>query len=224
MEFLNKILALLNKPFPVEESNSAMFKIIVAISIFVTLFLFIFQPFGIAEVPSGKFWVCLGFGISTFVGSYIYEFIVTFIFKLKGKRERFVFWKWVIYVIGVILCISIVNFLYARIFFFGYIQWDLLPAMIAGTFKIGIFPTILLGALALMQQERKYQNIASEINQKKVSASDEVNSNASVSFRNPSKPDQVCRSIAKLCENRVRQFRRPIDRANRKSYFKKYFR
>ena len=175
MEFLNKIPALLNKPFPVEESRAVFFRITASISVFVTLFLYFFQPFGIADVESNQFWLCLGFGLSTFVGSVFYEFIIVWLFKLKGRREQFTFWKWILYVIGLIGCISVANFLYVRIVFFGFIQWDLLPAMIYGTFLIGIFPTVVLGTIALMRQEKKYQNIAAEINQKRTGISTSVN-------------------------------------------------
>ncbi len=52
-----------------------------------------------------------------------------------------------------------------RWFYFGYIKWEFFPIMIKNTFAIGIFPLVVLGAISLLRQEKKYQLIANEINQ-----------------------------------------------------------
>ncbi len=64
------ILKILNKPFPKEESRFCTPKTILTVSLFVVFVLYIFQPFGIAEIPSRKFLICLGFGIATFLSKY----------------------------------------------------------------------------------------------------------------------------------------------------------
>ncbi|MEQ9412912.1 MAG: LytTR family DNA-binding domain-containing protein, partial [Cyclobacteriaceae bacterium] len=76
--------------------------------------------------------------------------------------------KWVLYNIGVMLTISLANFLFARILFFGFIEWELLPAMMYGTFMIGIIPISVIGGLSLLIQEKKYQGIAADMNQHQV--------------------------------------------------------
>jgi hypothetical protein len=65
--------------------------------------------------------------------------------------------------IGLLLLISVVNFSYARIYI-GYFEWGALPQMILATVSVGIFPTVFIGGITLLKQERKYQNISIEIN------------------------------------------------------------
>jgi len=158
---MNKVSSFLAKPFPQEESIVDTLKIVAAISIFVFLFLYIFKPFGLHLLESGQFLLCLGFGIVAFLASMVYEFLIVKILKLKGPEANFTFGRWIMYFLGAMLFISLANFLFVRIVLFDHIQWS-----VRGTFAIGVFPIIVLGALALLAQERKYQNIATEVNQK----------------------------------------------------------
>ena len=160
MEILRNIIRHLNKPFPEQSSNFGEPKILAVLSLFVALFLFIFQPFGISTIESNKFLICLGFGAMTFLGTLIYEFIVGRVLNLKGELEKWTLGKWMLNNLGIMLVISLVNFLFARIVFFGFIQWNLFPAMMYGTFMIGIIPITVLGAFIVWQQERKYIGIA----------------------------------------------------------------
>lgn len=167
MKFLHAALKLINKPFPETESTFGIYKIIAAISLFVTFFLFIFQPFGISTLESNMFIICLGFGAMTFIASVIFEFLVGTVLKLKGELAQWTFGKWMLYNIGVMLTISLANFLFARVLFFGFIQWNLLPAMMYSTFMIGIIPITVIGGLSILMQEKKYQNMAKNINLQK---------------------------------------------------------
>jgi two-component system, LytTR family, response regulator len=166
MEFLDKISQLLRKPFPEEESRFGHYRNITIISVFVAFFLYIFQPFGIATVPTGKFFICLGFGMMTFIGTVVFDFIVNQLLHFKGEREQFTFGKWMLNIFGIMLTISLANFLFARSLF-GTIRWEFFPQMLYGTFTVGIIPVVILGAISLLRQEKKYLNIADEINQKK---------------------------------------------------------
>lgn len=168
MDFPDNIIAILKKPFPAEERKAIYFRNIVAISVFVTLFLYIFQPFNVSSIQSGVFWICLGFGAATFVASVFYDFCIKPIFRLIFKEKGLTFGEWILHMIGVILTISLVNFIYARLAFFGDIQWGFFPTMMINTFAIGIFPVVVLGAISLLRQERKYRLIADEINQKEL--------------------------------------------------------
>lgn len=148
-----------------EESTMGFVKITTGISIFITLFLYIFTPFDLNTLESDLLTTCLGFGLCTFFISLLYEFTIVRWSNIKGKGTNFTLGKWIIYVTGLLLFISLANFLYIRITYFGYIKWEFLPYMIKGTFMVGIFPTVVLGIIALLRQERKYQGIAAEINE-----------------------------------------------------------
>ena len=162
MELWDRTIHLLNKPFPLQGSS---FKIMALISVFITLFLYVFKPFDLNQMESHKFLICLGFGGTTFIASIVYDFIVVQLLRIKTEGIKFTFGRWIIFVIGLMLVISISNFLFARIAIFGTVRWEFLPQMIHGTFTVGILPTIVIGILALLRQERKYQIIAHEVGQ-----------------------------------------------------------
>jgi len=166
MNFFDKIILFLKKPFPGEESWFGLSKNITIISVFMTLFLYIFQPSGISEAESDKFLICLGFGVTSALAYFIYELIFNQLFKLQKGRPNWTFGKWLLYSIGVLFCISLANFLYIRLLFFGYIQWNLFPYMIKGVFMFGI-PVLAMSTFLLLQQEQKYELIADKINQQK---------------------------------------------------------
>lgn len=165
MEILEKIINLLRKPFPETETKFVYFRDLVLLSVFVAVFLYIFQPFGISTLASKQFIICLGFGAMTFLGAAIFDLIVDQILALKGKGAQWTFGKWILNNLGIMFCISLANFLYARLLLFGYIDWSLFPQMIYGTFMVGILPLVILGAFSLLKEEKKYERIAAEINQ-----------------------------------------------------------
>jgi hypothetical protein len=118
-----------------------------------------------SQITSHRFLICLGFGSMTFVGTMVYDLIFNTWLHFKGTQEHFTFGRWLVNMMGVIIFISMANVFFSRILE-GDIKWALLPQMIFATFAIGIFPVFVSGAINLLRQEKKYQNIALEINQK----------------------------------------------------------
>ena len=171
MNAFTKTIQFLNKPYPEEEERYAYFKYLLAISLFVTFFLFVFEPFGLSDLESNKLLVCLGFGAMTFLGSVVYELTVGSLLSVLGIREKWTFGKWLLNNIGIMFFISLANFLFIRLTLFGFLQWELFPVMLYGTLMIGLIPFTILGGLSLLKQEKKYQEIAQEINQKKIATS-----------------------------------------------------
>ena len=166
---MNKILEFLQKPFPLEENKVQLFKIITAISIFVLVFLYLFKPFGLHTLEPKLMLYCVGFGLVSWIASIFYEFGVVPILKIKNEAGAFTFARWILYFCGAMLFISLANFIFIRLVYFGDIQWSLFPYMMRGVFAIGLFPIVLLGALALLKQEHKYSKIAAEVNQEQAS-------------------------------------------------------
>ena len=156
-----RFLALLRKPFP-EESAYAYIRNTALISVFITLFLYIFQPFGIHTIPSRKFLICIGFGSMTFMAVMLFEFIHSRVLQINRFDPKFTFGRWIRYIMGVLLTISLVNFLFARALQ-GDMRWEFFHNMIISTFAIGIFPVFTLGLLALLRSDRKYKRIAANI-------------------------------------------------------------
>ena len=161
---LNTIRSILNRPFPENQGPFGSLRMTVYVSIFITLFLLVFQPFGIVDLEDNKFWVCLGFGSMTFVGALLFESLVRVITRLFGGTGRWTLGKWLLNNLGILCFVSLANFLFARLYIFGYIDWQLFPAMLYSTFAVGILPLTILGGFLLLTQERKFQRIAGSIN------------------------------------------------------------
>lgn len=158
-----KIINFLHKPFPYEESWSAALKLAAWVAVFVAFFLYVFKPFGMHTIRDNYGLICLAFGFITFMVSAIWEWLMVSVLKFKNRNGQFNFARWLVYIMGAILLISLVNFLFVRWWLFDDIQWQLLPSMMRGTFAIGFFPVIILGAAALLRQEYKYQEIAAHV-------------------------------------------------------------
>ncbi len=164
MQMIKDVVQVLNKPFP-EMERPTYFKLLISLSLFVTFFLYIFEPFGLSTLQENQFLICLGFGSMTFVGAMIYDFIFHVILRLNSNSEKWTYGKWVVDNLGYMLFISLANFLYARLVIIGFINWEFFPQMIYSTFMIGIIPLLSIGAWTLLKGEKKYQTIAEEINQ-----------------------------------------------------------
>lgn len=163
MEFLSTLLDILKKPFPEEDNRAIYFRNTVLIGCFVTLFLYIFQPFGISTIEEKKFLICVGFGLMTIVAAFIYNGLTFGILKIRGGGKILTFGEWILHMIGFMLTISLVNFLFARSLF-GTMRWEFLPTMILSTFAIGIFPTVILGLLSLRLLEKRHQELSERFN------------------------------------------------------------
>lgn len=167
MKLIARIDELLSKPFPEDESRYTTPLAALVCGALLTYILYFFEPFGISDTGADKLNICLGFGTTTAVALLVYEFIVTYVLKLKGKREQWTFGKWILNSVCILLFLSIANFLFIRIMFFGYIDWSLYPAMLYSHVMIGVLPVILYGRYSLIKNEKKFSSIANEINEQR---------------------------------------------------------
>ncbi len=164
MKPIRIILQILSKPFPDFDSWAAYLKYLTILSLFITFFLYVFQPFGLSSLESNAFFVCLGFGGMTFIGALLYELTVGQLLRIVGLKASWTLGKWILNNLGTMLFISMANFIFARLIIIGFIDWELLPTMIYSTFVIGIIPITALGGFLVLKGEKKYQLIADEIN------------------------------------------------------------
>ena len=159
---MTKLKAFWQKPFSKTETWFGLSKNFISISIFLTLFLYIFQPNGLSEAEP-KFLICLGFGLSGAFGYFLYELAFSLLIKTMDSPIEWTYGKWWLYCIGALFFISLTSFLYVRYLVFGFMIWALFPAMLKGTFMFGI-PILATITMVLLRDEQKYQTIAAEIN------------------------------------------------------------
>lgn len=159
MYIFNIVAELFRKPFPKGEDRLWYYRSLGILSLFIIVFLYIYKPFGIHQLKTNAFLICFGFGTMTFLGATVYELIINQIRNFKKTYKPFTFGKWLLNNLGAAFCISLTNFIFARLVVFGYFEWSLFPTMLYSTFMIGIIPLTMIGGFALLVQEKKSQNI-----------------------------------------------------------------
>ena len=110
----------------------------------------------------------MGFGVAMAISFWLFEFVFRQIQKLFKKQIRWTFGKWLIYSFGVLFSMALGNFLFVRIVVFGHIMWSLFPAMLHGVFVFGL-PMLSIGALVMVVEEKRYNELAGSIDVNKVS-------------------------------------------------------
>ncbi|GAB5552399.1 MAG: LytTR family DNA-binding domain-containing protein [Saprospiraceae bacterium] len=167
MTWLHKTIQFLNRPFPEDERKVIYYRNLGFIGLFVAFFLYIFQPFGFHNTTSNKLLVALAYGAITLIAGVLYDITLGTLLRKYFIKNRLTLGKWVLNIMGIILMISLANFIFAQLLE-GSLEWHLFPKMIFATIAIGVFPVITLGAISMLRQEKKYQGIAQEINQKSI--------------------------------------------------------
>ena len=134
----------LNQPYP-QFGNK--WKIIIPISLFIALFMLIFQPFGLLDYHnSDKILFIAGYGCVTFFILIINLFFVSRIFKKWFVEKYWTVLKQLLWLIWMIFTIGLGNYLYSCILFSF---WSLYGFFIFQfyTLVVGIIPIIVLTIL-----------------------------------------------------------------------------
>lgn len=138
------IIKYLNQPFPKAESK---WKIIIYISLFVALFLIIFQPFDLNYFQgSNKLLILSGYGLVTFCALVFDLIILEDIFKKFFDDRNWKIWKEFVTLIWVIFTIGLGNALYTSIMFGFYFEYgfSFILQFQLMTLVVGIIPISVL--------------------------------------------------------------------------------
>jgi len=163
-QYIKSIRSLIFRPFPEASNLSTYIKTLFLIAIFVSLFLGLIRPFNINDIEDSTWKYSLIFGAITFISGVGYELILRFIFKLKKEGDNYTFIKWMLQVIGLMIFISLFNYLYISLEF--GMPLDGLLYMMWATFLVGVFPTVFIGTISMLKSERSNSEIAATLNKK----------------------------------------------------------
>jgi len=160
-----KLFTLLNAPFPEEEDFGANVKHIFGVSFFIFFVLFVLRPFGIHHSGDKLFWVCLGFGLVTFFISFLYFWLFAEILKIKKNVPAWTLGKWILYMLGLLLFISLANLLFVKIAISPTLNLNASNffQMAYSTLAIGSIPVIFSGYFIQQKSDKKNQSAASDI-------------------------------------------------------------
>ncbi|WP_461092890.1 LytR/AlgR family response regulator transcription factor [Spirosoma gilvum] len=159
------MLRFLNQPYPSEDSPGRELRKAIFIGLFVGLFLWVFQPFGITtwDTPNKALKIA-GFGGVTFLIT-AFNFIVwRRLFPKPFSEERWTVGREIIFVTANILLIAIANRFYLASLL-GSVQHSGLSWMgtILFTFLVGLFPIVGLVSLNYIRQLKKYSQAAATL-------------------------------------------------------------
>lgn len=160
------VLHYLNRPFPAPEDYKKYLIQVGAISIFITLFLWAFRPFGLHQMESGMLQLAVGFGLVTFFTSIIFDFFIRKVLRVNTYDSSFTLIKWIITTLILITGLGVTNFYYMKLVFddVPVVFWN----MLFGTLTIGLFPLLFFGTIAVIRGERQFGAIAADLNTSKI--------------------------------------------------------
>jgi hypothetical protein len=135
------MLKYLHQPYP---SHVNKWKTAITISLFVGLFMLIFQPFGLADYRgSHKALLCMGYGLVTFVAVVLNTAIVQPLFKSWFASHKWTVLKQIVWLSWIIFSIGLGNFIYTAGFFSMWSIRNLLYFQFF-TLATGLIPIIVL--------------------------------------------------------------------------------
>ncbi|WP_338874393.1 LytTR family DNA-binding domain-containing protein [Spirosoma sp. SC4-14] len=155
---------LLKQPFPVEDSLGRHTRRAAIIGVFVSLFLLVFQPFGISDWQTGnKLIKLLGFGWVTFIITAFNFIIWPYCFPKQFSDANWTVGREILLVMINVLLIAIANRLYLE-WLTGeersIVGWG---NMILITFLIAVFPVTGAIVYSYISQLKKYSRLAAEL-------------------------------------------------------------
>lgn len=152
---------LLTELYPWERSKGYRWRSILFFGLFVFLFLFIFQPFGLINDFPNKTAILLGYGILTSFGVWIFNMVLPSLFPAFFTEEKWYVWKEILITLAAILFIAFLNLLYSYLLGFFHLNFLNFVIFIGITLALGIFPVTISILLTYNYALNKHQRTAS---------------------------------------------------------------
>lgn len=152
----------LSQRFPYEENK---WKIILPVSLFVGLFMLVFQPFGLSELEMEfKTLVLTGFGVVTLIVLIFNLIFIPSLFPKAFNEESWIVWKELLFLLWILFTVGLGNLLYSS-YTMGF-NLSLSNVIIFQTFTVavGIIPVTVLVLLKQNYLRRKNEGDARILN------------------------------------------------------------
>jgi NADH:ubiquinone oxidoreductase subunit K len=155
----------LNKPYPIDFSPSLRWKMTLLFSLFVFLFLLIFQPFGLKSFPGNIFIVALGYGFICFSIMLICNFVLPYFFPKFFDEEQWTTAKELIFNGLNIFSIAIANGFYTVILGFEMLNVQTFAIFLFYTMAVAVFPISIYILINQFKLNQKFEIKSIELNQ-----------------------------------------------------------
>lgn len=175
------LIKYINQPFPKAESR---WRVIIFISLFVALFLIVFQPFGINLFESNiKILILAGYGLVTFIALFINLILIENTFSKFFAEKNWTIWKDFIWLIWVVFSIGLGNVLYT-FYIFDNLTFNIQVLIVFQftTLKVAVIPITILIISKQKYLLRKNLNSASDLNKSLDKSKTGINKNRLIRF------------------------------------------
>jgi hypothetical protein len=156
------VLEYLKQPYPLFGNR---WKIIISISLFIAVFMLVFQPFGLLYYhSSAKYLIIAGYGGVTCIILSFNLFVITRILKISFREKTWTVAKQILWLIWIVFTIGLGNYLYSFCLHFIYGGFHGMIIFQLYTLLIGFIPVI---GLTVWQQNKllaRNLKLASELN------------------------------------------------------------
>lgn len=163
------ILKNLSRPFPEEGNFKEQLRAFAGVAFFIFAVLYFLRPFGLTGGGKPILLVTLGFGLVSFVVPLLYYVLFAYILKIKRNVPSWTLGKWILYMLGLLLCISFGNFFYVLWLYPEYTAFDLdnFLNMAYATISLGLIPVFFTGFVIQRRAEKINTEAATAIEKRK---------------------------------------------------------
>jgi hypothetical protein len=154
----------LRRPYVTAGSIGRRWRTCLLYSGFVFLFLLVFQPFGLSEVPNGILTISLGYGLTTLLVMAVLNIALPPLFPVYFSEDDWTVSREIAWSILNIGLIGLANLVYSRTLHFFSFSFKALLMMEGFTVAIGVFPIVVSILVKEASLKRKYEQRSASIN------------------------------------------------------------
>lgn len=162
---MNKLFRWLKRPYPSPQNWKSDLGYAIGLSIFIFLFLRLFQPFGLHHQFSYKTLIIGGFGLVTLFSYGIVRFMLPFVFQKWFHSESWTTGKQLVASLANILLIGFGNFAYMAYLGYSPMSGKAVLFFLLYTALVAIFPVSVMIILTEMRLLKLHLAASSNVNQ-----------------------------------------------------------
>lgn len=155
----------LRQPYPLDPPAWNKVRMGASIGLFVFLFLFLFQPFGMDRIESNKALHIGGYGLMTFLVVLLLDVLLPRIWTAPFNESKWTVGKEMVYFLANLTLIALANMLYTAAMGYSSISFTNFIMFFVVTVMVGIFPTVTMIMVAYNRKLKKAVREAKEMNE-----------------------------------------------------------
>ena len=162
-----RLLSIFNKPYPADTNPTRQIWSVILVSIFVSLFLFIFEPFGLHSLPTyNRLIVCLGYGGCTALAMSLNFIASNCTFNQYPLEEIWTVGKHIVWNTWILLTIALINLIYSNFIGLSSFTAGNMLISLGQVFLVGLFPIMVMVFVDFNRLYKKNMHKAQELRER----------------------------------------------------------